>query len=53
MHLSLRRILPLFLLLVPLLGFAHDVTSADQEILRNGGLWAYIRVGATPYANWL
>ena len=47
MHSSLRRILPLFLLFVPLLGFAHDVTSADQEILRNGGLWAYIRVGAT------
>ena len=47
MHSSLRRILPLFLLFVPLLGLAHDVTSADQEILRNGGLWAYIQVGAT------
>jgi len=44
---NLRRVLPLMLLLVPLLGFAHDVTSADQEILRNGGLWAYIQVGAT------
>lgn len=42
-----KRALLLFLLLVPLLGFAHDVTSADQEILRSGGLWAYIRVGAT------
>ena len=32
---------------IPLLGMAHDVTSADQELLRNGGLWAYIQVGAT------
>ncbi len=47
MHSNLRRALPLILLFVPLLGFAHDVTSADQELLRNGGLWAYIRVGAT------
>ena len=47
MHIKLRRALPLILLFVPLLGFAHDVTSADQELLRNGGLWAYIRVGAT------
>ena len=47
MYLNLRRVLPLMLLFVPLLGYAHDVTSADQEILRNGGLWAYIRVGAT------
>jgi len=37
----------LFLLLIPFVGLAHDVTSADQEILRTGGLWAYIRVGAT------
>ena len=47
MPIKLRRALPLILLFVPLLGFAHDVTSADQELLRNGGLWAYIRVGAT------
>nr|WP_298997076.1 HupE/UreJ family protein [uncultured Allomuricauda sp.] len=47
MHLRLRQVLLLFVLFVPLLGLAHDVTSADQEILRNGGLWAYIRVGAT------
>jgi hydrogenase/urease accessory protein HupE len=32
---------------VPLLGFAHDVSSADQELLHNGVLWAYIQVGAT------
>tara|TARA_R100000935_G_scaffold1439_1_gene4547 strand:+ start:105222 stop:105851 length:630 start_codon:yes stop_codon:yes gene_type:complete len=25
---------------------AHEVSSADQEILSNGGLWAYIYVGA-------
>ena len=45
-HINLKQALPL-LLFVPLLGFAHDVTSADQELLRNGGLWAYIQVGAT------
>jgi len=25
---------------------AHEVSPADQEILSNGGLWAYIYVGA-------
>ncbi|WP_435623590.1 HupE/UreJ family protein [Flagellimonas sp.] len=47
MQASIRRSLLLLLLFVPLLAFAHDVTSADQELLRTGGLWAYIRVGAT------
>ncbi len=47
MRVRLQRGLSLLLLFVPLLAFAHDVSSADQEILRNGGLWAYIRVGAT------
>jgi len=47
MRINLKRVLSLLLLFVPLLVFAHDVTSADQELLRNGGLWAYIRVGAT------
>ncbi|PRX56458.1 HupE/UreJ family protein [Flagellimonas meridianipacifica] len=47
MSARLKQVLLLVLLFVPLLGFAHDVTSADQEILRNGGLLAYIRVGAT------
>jgi hydrogenase/urease accessory protein HupE len=47
MILSLRRVLSLILILVPVLGFAHDVTNADQELLLHGGLWAYIRVGAT------
>ncbi len=42
-----RQILTLSLLFVPFLGFAHGVSSADQELLRNGGLWAYIQVGAT------
>ncbi|WP_299522361.1 HupE/UreJ family protein [Winogradskyella sp.] len=44
---NLKQALVLLFVCVPLLGFAHDVTSADQELLRNGGLWAYIRVGAT------
>lgn len=44
---DLKQRLFLLLLFVPILGYAHDVTSADQEILRNGGLWAYIQVGAT------
>lgn len=47
MHMSLRQALSLLLLFVPLLGFTHDVSSADQEILRGGDLWAYIWVGAT------
>lgn len=42
-----KHVLPLLLLFLPTVVFAHDVTSADQEILRNGGLWSYIRVGAT------
>lgn len=33
-------------LLLPLLLSAHDVSSADQEILTNGGLLSYILVGA-------
>ncbi|MEM9361326.1 MAG: HupE/UreJ family protein [Bacteroidota bacterium] len=47
MQVKLRHTVFLLLLFVPLLALAHDVTSADQEILRNGGLLAYIRVGAT------
>ncbi len=42
-----KDILFLIVVLVPFLGMAHDVSSADQELLRNGGLWAYIQVGAT------
>ena len=44
---TLRQTLVLLLIFVPLLGFAHDVTSADQELLHSGGLWAFIQVGAT------
>lgn len=47
MYMSLRQALSLLLLFVPLLGFTHDVSSADREILRGGDLWAYIWVGAT------
>lgn len=46
-HLNLKQALSLLLICCPLLAIAHDVTSADQELLRNGGLWAYIQVGAT------
>ena len=35
MSARLKQVLLLVLLFVPLLGFAHDVTSADQELLRN------------------
>lgn len=42
-----QGLLLLLLLFVPLWGLAHDVSSADQEILHGGSLWAYIRVGAT------
>ena len=43
----LNQILSVVLVFTPLIGFAHDVTNADQELLRAGGLWAYIQVGAT------
>lgn len=35
-----------FLLSIPISLAAHGVTDADQETLTNGGLWAYIWVGA-------
>ena len=48
MSVNVKKALSLFLIVcIPLMGFAHEVSSADQEILRNGGLWAYIYVGAT------
>ena len=46
-HSLLKQALLLVILFFPLLLLGHDVTASDQEILRNGGLWAYIRVGAT------
>ncbi|KXX67072.1 HupE/UreJ family protein [Flammeovirga sp. SJP92] len=47
MKLDSKKAFTLLFLFLPILSFAHDVTSADQEILRNGGLFAYIHVGAT------
>ncbi len=47
MHTHLKKLFFLLLVFLPFLGFAHGVTSSDQELLRNGGLWAYIQVGAT------
>ncbi len=39
------------LLLCPLLLAAHGVSLADQEILNDGGLLAYIYVGAKHMCN--
>ena len=47
MYINFRRALPLLLVLLPLIGHAHDVSASDQEILQAGGLWSYIRVGTT------
>lgn len=44
---KLGKVIFSILLFTPFFSFAHDVTLADQEILRNGGLWGYIQVGAT------
>ena len=43
----LKQAFTLLFLFIPFIGFAHDVTNADQELIRNGGLLAYIQVGAT------
>jgi len=40
------RVLLVFLLLSNSLIYAHDVASTDHELLLNGGLWAYLWVGA-------
>ena len=40
------RILLISLLLSNALVYAHDVASTDHELLLNGGLWAYLWVGA-------
>lgn len=47
MHKLSYRLTIHFFLLFPFFALAHDVRSADQQILSTGGLWAYIRVGAT------
>jgi hypothetical protein len=41
-----RKIAGFLLLGLPFVALAHGVSDADQEILMNGGLWAYVRVGA-------
>ncbi|RDK87345.1 HupE/UreJ family protein [Marinirhabdus gelatinilytica] len=43
---SIKRLSLLILFLLPAVVLAHDVTSADQETLNNGGLFSYIWVGA-------
>ncbi len=40
------RLSTLIFMFIPLLMFAHGVSQSDQEILTNGGLLAYILVGA-------
>jgi hypothetical protein len=40
------RLLVAVFMLVPLWLSAHGVSSSDQQILNNGGLWAYVWVGA-------
>jgi len=41
-----KRLTTLIFILLPLLMLAHGVSQSDQEILTNGGLLAYILVGA-------
>lgn len=41
-----KVLLSLGLFFIPVVVFAHDVSSGDQEILNNGGLLSYIWVGA-------
>jgi len=41
-----KRFTTLIFILLPLLMLAHGVSASDQEILTNGGLLAYILVGA-------
>lgn len=42
-----QHLLFLFLVFVPFFSFAHGVSLSDQELLKNGGLLAYVQVGAT------
>ena len=43
----MRRYISLIvLLLIPFSLAAHDIAQADQALLANGGLWAYVWVGA-------
>ncbi|MEM9338882.1 MAG: HupE/UreJ family protein [Bacteroidota bacterium] len=40
------RLVAIALLATPFLGLAHDVSGGDRQLLENGGLLAYIWVGA-------
>ncbi|MEM1409087.1 MAG: HupE/UreJ family protein [Bacteroidota bacterium] len=40
------KVIVFLLLALPLTTFAHDVTGGDRQLLENGGLLAYIWVGA-------
>lgn len=44
----MKRLFPLvaLLLILPLTLFAHEIAEADQALLAEGGLWAYVWVGA-------
>ena len=42
----LSKFLLIFLMLIPVVLLAHGVSASDQEILNNGGLLAYVFVGA-------
>ncbi|PQJ79113.1 HupE/UreJ family protein [Polaribacter porphyrae] len=46
MKFNLKRIVSIVILFMPFFAFAHGVSSSDQAILNNGGLWSYIYVGA-------
>ncbi len=41
-----RKSILFFLVVLPLVSVAHDVSGGDRELLQNGGLLAYIWVGA-------
>lgn len=41
-----HRILPFILIGLPLLSLAHNVSGGDRQLLENGGLFAYMWVGA-------
>lgn len=41
-----KRFFAFVLFAIPFLVLAHDVSGGDRQLLENGGLWAYIWVGA-------
>ncbi len=46
MRITKKHFVVLLLFLIPMLVLAHGVSSADQQTLSDGGLLAYILVGA-------